>query len=87
MSCTGPLRVRRGHRVVTESSATVSVMSTVQVLHIPIIDAHTSRAHLVTDEAMAAGRRLGRYVAVCETVVLAASLTADADTYCPLCRE
>lgn len=87
MSCAGPSRVRRGHRVVTESSAIVPVMSTAQVLHIPIIDARTGDAHLVTDEAMVAGRRAGRYVTVCGTVALAASLTAEADRLCDACRD
>lgn len=87
MSCAGPSWVRRGHRVVTESSAIVPVMSTAPVLHIPITDAPTGVAHLVTDEAMVAGRRAGRYVTACRTVALAASLTAEADTFCRACRE
>ena len=32
---------------------------------IPINDARTGRAHLVTDEVIAAGRRAGRYVGMC----------------------
>ncbi len=54
---------------------------------VPITDARTGSAHLVTDEAMAAGRRAGRYVAVCDDEALAGSLTAEADTFCLSCRE
>ncbi|MGH3903795.1 MAG: hypothetical protein ACRDTE_06355 [Pseudonocardiaceae bacterium] len=62
-------------------------MSTAPVLHIPITDARTGSAHLVTEEAIAAGRRVGRYVTVCDTEALAASLTAEADRFCTACRE
>lgn len=54
---------------------------------VSITDARTGRAHLVTDEAMVAGRRAGRYATVCETVVLAASLTAAPNGFCLGCRE
>ena len=50
-----------------------------------MVDARTAVAHLVTDEAMAAGRRAGRYTAACRTVVLAGSLTQDSDDYCRSC--
>lgn len=49
-------------------------------------EARTCRAHLVTDEAAAAGRvNAGRYVAICGTVVLPASLTAPEASYCTSC--
>jgi len=41
-------------------------------------------AHLVTEEAMAAGRPMGRYLAVCGSSVLAASLTTPE---CGSCRS
>ncbi|MCA1672790.1 MAG: hypothetical protein LC799_11495 [Actinobacteria bacterium] len=44
-------------------------------------------AHLVTDEAMAAGRAAGRYLAVCDAVVLAASLTTPESGHCKKCRR
>jgi hypothetical protein len=43
-------------------------------------------AHLVTDAAMAAGRRAGRYAAVCGAEVIAASLTAPEFSRCRGCR-
>ncbi|MGH3815558.1 MAG: hypothetical protein ACRDUV_24425 [Pseudonocardiaceae bacterium] len=42
-------------------------------------------AHLVTDEAMAAGRAAGRYLAVCDAVVLAASLITPESGHCRKC--
>ncbi|HEX2300270.1 MAG TPA: hypothetical protein VHH34_17455 [Pseudonocardiaceae bacterium] len=51
-----------------------------------VTDARTSLAHLVTDEAMAAGRPQGRYRAVCGCEVLASSLTAEESGYCRSCR-
>jgi hypothetical protein len=42
--------------------------------------------HLVTDAAMAAGRRAGRYAAVCGAEVIAASLTAPESSRCRRCR-
>ncbi|MGH3796566.1 MAG: hypothetical protein ACRDSP_16955 [Pseudonocardiaceae bacterium] len=50
-------------------------------------DARTSVAHLVTDDAMTIGRRLGRYVACCGAEVLASSLTAEESGYCRSCRR
>lgn len=44
-------------------------------------------AHLVTDDAMAAGRRAGRYVAVCGSEVIAASLTTPESRHCRACRQ
>ncbi|MGH3813548.1 MAG: hypothetical protein ACRDUV_14035 [Pseudonocardiaceae bacterium] len=51
-----------------------------------VTDVSSSLAHLVTDEQMAAGRRFGRYTAVCGDHVLAASLTAPESGYCKRCR-
>lgn len=43
--------------------------------------------HLVTDEAMAAGRAAGCYRSVCGSHVLAASLTRPESGHCqPCCR-
>jgi len=42
--------------------------------------------HLVTDEAMAAGRRAGCYRAVCGSHLLAASLTTPESGHCRSCR-
>jgi len=44
-------------------------------------------AHLVTENAMVAGRSAGRYLAVCDTQILAASLTTPEHGYCRLCRR
>jgi hypothetical protein len=50
-------------------------------------DARTSRAHLVTDDAAAAGRRIGHYRAVCGELVLAASLTTPERGSCRACMQ
>ena len=51
-----------------------------------LTDARTGEAHLVTDEAMVAGRRDGgRYVATCGVEVLPASLTAPDRRSCLDC--
>jgi len=42
--------------------------------------------HLITEDAMAAGRSSGRYAAVCGGAVLAASLTTRECGYCRSCR-
>lgn len=61
-------------------------MSAPVVLRYTVTD--TERiAHLVTDDAMAAGRPAGRYVAVCGTEVLPASLTVPESRRCPACTE
>ncbi|MGH7929731.1 MAG: hypothetical protein ACREQV_18265 [Candidatus Binatia bacterium] len=52
---------------------------------VALVDARTGRTHLVRDDAVVAGRGAGRYVAVCEAVVLAASLTAPGGKYCRSC--
>lgn len=50
-------------------------------------DTCTVVAHLVTDEAVAAGRHAGRYVGVCGAVVLPGSLPEDANRYCRSCQD
>ncbi|MGH3907506.1 MAG: hypothetical protein ACRDTE_25515 [Pseudonocardiaceae bacterium] len=52
-----------------------------------VTDAHTSLAHLVTLDAMAAGRRRGIYVAVCDAEVVASSLTAQESGHCRRCQH
>jgi len=52
-----------------------------------VTDARTGGAHLVTDEAAVAGRRVGRYVAACGAEVLAASLTTPERHYCVRCTR
>jgi hypothetical protein len=52
-----------------------------------IVDARTSMEHLVTDEFVVAHRHAGRYLAVCGTQVLAASLTAPQRSRCPACTR
>ncbi|MGH3937920.1 MAG: hypothetical protein ACRDTG_04680 [Pseudonocardiaceae bacterium] len=54
---------------------------------IAMIDTRTSVAHLVTDEAMAVGRRAGRYVALCGGEVLPGSLKEDTNRSCRSCRQ
>jgi hypothetical protein len=55
---------------------------------IAMTDARTYRAHLVTDAAAAAGRAdMGCYVAVCGTVVLAASLATPDTSFCSACAR
>ncbi|MGH4016606.1 MAG: hypothetical protein ACRDSL_22275 [Pseudonocardiaceae bacterium] len=54
---------------------------------VEMVDAQTGRAHLVRDDAVLAGRRAGRYVAVCGAAVLAASLTVPTEKYCRSCLE
>lgn len=43
--------------------------------------------HLVTEEAMADGRLVGCYLAVCGNPVLAASLTTPERSSCRFCAE
>jgi hypothetical protein len=51
-----------------------------------MVDAHTLTAHLLTDEALAVGRRgEGRYTALCGVDVLPASLTAAERGFCRSC--
>jgi hypothetical protein len=60
------------------------VVNTPALLAVTDVDGIT---HLVTDEAMAAGRRYGRYNAVCDGHVLAASLTMPESGRCRACRR
>jgi hypothetical protein len=43
--------------------------------------------HLVTDEAMVVGRRVGRYAACCGAEIVAASLTMPEAGRCQPCRR
>ena len=52
-----------------------------------VTDAPTLGAHLVAEDAILAGRRAGRYRAVCGSVVLAASLTAEEHGHCKKCAR
>ncbi|MGH3939919.1 MAG: hypothetical protein ACRDTG_15070 [Pseudonocardiaceae bacterium] len=54
---------------------------------VAITDAHTHSAHLITDEAFAAGCRAGRYLATCGAEVLTASLTTPERGYCESCTR
>ncbi|MGH3848647.1 MAG: hypothetical protein ACRDRT_02900 [Pseudonocardiaceae bacterium] len=54
---------------------------------VAMTDTRTVVTHLVTDEAVAAGRRTGRYVGVCGVAVLPGSLTEGTDRYCRSCRD
>lgn len=56
-------------------------------LTVPITDAETGIRHLMTDEVAAAGRRLGRYQALCGAVGLPASLTTADREHCRRCAE
>lgn len=48
-------------------------------------EVHTRSVHLMTDDAAVAGRRVGRYVAICGAEVLAASLATPESGYCRSC--
>lgn len=52
---------------------------------IPVADTRTGGMHLITEDAIVAGRRAGRYMAVCGVEVLAASLTAPERSHYPFC--
>ncbi|MDQ3153273.1 MAG: hypothetical protein M3R63_16680, partial [Actinomycetota bacterium] len=52
-----------------------------------VTDARTHRSHLVTDDASTAGRRSGRYEALCGAIVLAASLTTPDRDRCDVCTH
>lgn len=54
---------------------------------VAMTDTRTMVAHLVADDAAAAGRHTGRYVGVCGAVVLPGSLTEDASRYCRSCQD
>ncbi|MGH3844008.1 MAG: hypothetical protein ACRDS0_21565 [Pseudonocardiaceae bacterium] len=53
---------------------------------IGITDANTGIEHLMSDEVAAQRRRLGSYLALCGTQVLAASLVAPGRGHCPVCH-
>ncbi|MGQ0777300.1 MAG: hypothetical protein ACT4NY_23275 [Pseudonocardiales bacterium] len=59
----------------------------VRVLVVAITDTRTRSAHLITDEAFAAGCRAGRYVAACGAEVFTASLTTPERGYCESCTR
>lgn len=59
----------------------------VSPLWYPVTDAGSLTAHLVSEDALAAGRRAGRFQAVCGERVLAASLTTQERTHCQLCTH
>ncbi|MGH3888607.1 MAG: hypothetical protein ACRDSZ_18945 [Pseudonocardiaceae bacterium] len=53
-----------------------------------VVDAGTLKAHLMTLDALAAGRRAaGRYVALCGADVLPAALVTPPRGTCPSCRS
>lgn len=54
---------------------------------IEITDARTGQAHRVTEHAAVAGRRAGRYRAVCDELVLPASLTVPERGRCRPCAS
>ncbi|MGH3902987.1 MAG: hypothetical protein ACRDTE_02120 [Pseudonocardiaceae bacterium] len=54
---------------------------------VAMTDTRTVVAHLVTDEAVAAGRRAGRYVGVCDAVVVAGSLLEGTGRGCRSCQD
>ncbi|MGH3719064.1 MAG: hypothetical protein ACRDRI_09540 [Pseudonocardiaceae bacterium] len=73
-------RHRQQRRSATGAGVTIE---TVPVF--AMTDANTRCAHFVTDEAATAGRPVGRYVAICGRVVIAASLTTPETGYCDSC--
>jgi len=61
---------------------------TVAKLHVvAMTDTRTMVTHLVTDEAVAAGRQAGCYVGVCGAVVLPGSLLEDTHRPCRSCHS
>lgn len=54
---------------------------------IELVDGSTKVAHRVSSEALLAGRRAGRYVALCGAELLSASLTAPACEQCRRCAD
>lgn len=53
---------------------------------VAMTDTRTMVTHLVTDEAMVAGRQAGRYVGLCGAIVLPGSLLDDTDRPCRSCH-
>jgi hypothetical protein len=76
--------VRRRGRHQREHAVSAST-ATPRVLVSELTDAQTKRTHLVTEQAFAAGCRTGRYQAICDDEVLAASLTTPGVGYCEAC--
>ncbi|MGH3832248.1 MAG: hypothetical protein ACRDRS_17680 [Pseudonocardiaceae bacterium] len=66
-------------------SATGDGVSTATVAVFAMTDANTRAAHFVADEDVTAGLAVGRYVAICGRVVIAASLTTPETSYCDPC--
>jgi hypothetical protein len=66
-----------GEGVATETTETVPVFA--------MTDARTRCAHFVTEQDAAAGRAVGRYVAICGRAVITASLTTPETSYCDSC--
>ncbi|MFN2495137.1 MAG: hypothetical protein ABR608_04415 [Pseudonocardiaceae bacterium] len=54
---------------------------------VAMTDTRTTVSHLITDEAVAVGRRAGHYVGVCGAVVLPGSLKEDTDRCCRSCQQ
>jgi len=54
---------------------------------IMMTDTRTAIAHLVTEDAMAAGRQAGSYVGACGAEVLPGSLQEDTNRYCRFCQQ
>jgi hypothetical protein len=73
-------RVAGKHRRASRHSARIPLR------HVGVVDARTLTEHLLTDDAMAAGRRpQGRYLALCGVVVLPAALTVGERDHCRGC--
>lgn len=74
---------------VRDMQITKSVGLAVATAHaVAMTDTHTVVTHLVTDEAVAAGRHAGRYVGACGAVVLPGSLLMeDTNRYCRFCQD
>lgn len=54
---------------------------------VAMVDGCSMLVHLVSDEAVAAGRSAGLYTALCRATVLPGSLTEDSDRHCQSCRD
>ncbi|MGH3799847.1 MAG: hypothetical protein ACRDTD_06900 [Pseudonocardiaceae bacterium] len=74
------------HRSVRRWRRATSTEPPERLYAIEMVDARTGAAHLVTDQAVTAGRRSGgRYAAVCGQQVLGASLTEPPRGTCHSC--
>lgn len=76
---------RHAHHQTGANLMTGLVVSTLHV--VAMTDTCTVVAHLVTDEAVAAGRHAGRYVGACGAVVLPGSLMEATSRYCRSCQD